>query len=87
MEIFLNNSHVSITEAQKLDQRPFRSFLQHEWIAYTRGKGFHLTKKGAAAWDEFTSTSIKRKNFDAPLTKYFDAKTYGLHIVRKRKVA
>ena len=70
--------HMSIEQAQSFDQRPFRSMLIQEWISYRPGKGFHITRKGLEAWEEFGHTDIKRINFSAPLTAYFDAAAYGL---------
>ena len=70
--------HMTIEEAQAFDQRPFRSMLIQEWIAYRPGKGFHVTKKGREAWHEFQSTDIARKDATRPLTAYFDATAYGL---------
>lgn len=78
MEIFSKGNHLSIAQIQKLDQRPFRSFLVHTWVAYHPGKGFRITSQGRAAWDEFCTTSIDRKNPHMPLTRYFDPVAYGL---------
>ena len=77
--------HMSIQEAQRLDQRPFRSMLVHQWIAYRRGKGFHLTKAGAEAWDRYRSRPIYRKNPTLPLTELFDPTAYGLGEYWRRK--
>jgi hypothetical protein len=86
--------YMPISDAQRFDQRPFRSMLIQEWIAYRPGRGFHLTRRGRDAWREFTSTEIFRKSQLAPLTRYFDPTVYGLnehydkiHVVPKRKVA
>lgn len=68
--------YMSITEAQTFDQRPFRSMLIQGWIAYTPGRGFHITRKGRDAWHEFHATSIIRKDPLAQLTKYFDLTQY-----------
>jgi hypothetical protein len=70
--------YMSIEQAQRFDQRPFRSMLVQEWIAYRPGKGFFLTRKGQDAWEEFRGTDIKRKDPRAPITSYFDMSTYGL---------
>jgi hypothetical protein len=69
---------MSIDYAQHYDQRPFRSMLVRGWIAYKPGRGFMLTKDGRRAWEQFLSTDIGRKNWDAPLTAYFDPNAYGL---------
>jgi len=70
------NWHMPIEAAQHYDQRPFRSMLVQQWIAYTPGKGFHLTRKGKDAWDEFQRTDIFRKDPTQPLTKLFDPSAY-----------
>jgi len=70
--------YMSIEQAQRYDQRPFRSMLIRGWIAYRPGKGFHGTREGAAAWVEFHETEIARKNPTLPLTAYFDPTAYGL---------
>ena len=75
--------YMSIGQAQAFDQRPFRSMLIREWIAYRPKHGFHITQKGVDAWNEFLTTDIARKNASLPLTKYFDPTAYGLSIVRK----
>lgn len=78
---------MSIDDARLYDQRPFRSMLIREWIAYRPGRGFHLTKAGAAAWREFQSTEIWRKNPASPLTAFFDPTKYGpVKIVQMTKV-
>lgn len=77
--------HMSIEQAQAYDQRPFRSMLIQEWIAFTPGKGFHITKKGREAWYEFGNTDIGRRDHTRPLTAYFDATLYGLKTPKKRK--
>lgn len=69
---------MTIDQAQHYDQRPFRSMLMRGWIAYKPGKGFMLTKDGRRAWEQFLSTDIGRKNWEAPLTAYFDPDAYGL---------
>jgi hypothetical protein len=69
---------MTIDEAQRFDQRPFRSMLIQEWISYKPGAGFHITRKGKAAWEEFRSTEIWRKNPELPLTAYFDPTAYKL---------
>jgi hypothetical protein len=73
-----SHHYMNIANAQLYDQRPFRSMLVQEWIAYRPGKGFHITKKGSAAWREFRGTEIWRKNPMQPLTSLFDPTVYGL---------
>lgn len=72
------NYHMTIHEAQKFDQRPFRSMLIQEWVVYRQGRGFHITAAGRLAWEEFHETDIARKNPNLPLTAYFDPVAYGL---------
>lgn len=76
--------HMSIEEAQSYDQRPFRSMLVREWIAYRPGRGFHLTQAGRDAWQEFHTTDISRKDPSRPLTAYFDVTAYGLRRTRPK---
>ena len=73
---------MTIREAQKYDQRPFRSMLIHRWIVYSGG-GFHITREGQDAFIEFENTEITRKNPTLPLTAYFDATAYGLKTPKK----
>ena len=73
-----SNYYMTVEEATAWDQRPFRSMLIQEWIAYRPGRGFHITKEGTAAWSEFLDTDITRKNPLRPLTRYFDPTAYGL---------
>ena len=78
LEAFMDGEYMNIQEAQKYDQRPFRSMLIRKWIAYHPGRGFRVTKEGAAAWKEFHETEIWRKNPTLPLTALFDPTAYGL---------
>lgn len=73
---------LSLDDAQSYDQRPFRSMLVRKWIVYRAGKGFHITREGRAAWTEFLTTDIARKDPTRPLTAYFDPTAYGLRKVR-----
>jgi hypothetical protein len=71
--------HMPIDEAQAFDQRPFRSMLIRRWVVYSaRQRGFHLTKEGRVAWQQFHDRSILRQDPTRPLTAYFDATAYGL---------
>ena len=84
--------HMSIAQAQRYDQRPFRSMLVQEWIAYRAGRGFHITRAGREAWKEFEMTEILRKNPMARLTSLFDPSAYptparSLQVVARSKVA
>jgi hypothetical protein len=85
--LFQNGPHVymPIEDAQKFDQRPFRSMLIQGWAAYKPGKGFSITPKGVAAYQEFETTNIERVNPSKPLTRYFDFLAYGLSDPYKRK--
>ena len=78
-----NTFHMSIVNAQKFDQRPFRSMLLQEWVAYRPGRGFHITRKGRDAYVDFQDHDITRKNPDLPLTSYFDMEHYGIKATRK----
>jgi len=73
---------MTIREAQKYDQRPFRSMLVRQWIVYAGG-GFHITREGKEAFIEFESTEILRKNPALPLTRYFDPSAYKLRPEKK----
>jgi len=88
--------YMKIDTAQRFDQRPFRSMLIQKWVVYHAGKGFHITREGRAAYDEFLHTDIARKNPLLPLTAYFDPTVYGLksgkprakvHEMRRRAAA
>jgi len=70
--------YMSIDDAQRWDQRPFRSMLIQKWVAYRPGRGFHVTREGVRAYQEFLSRDIGRKNPALPLTSYFDPTAYGL---------
>lgn len=85
--LFQNGPHVymPIEDAQKFDQRPFRSMLIHKWAAYRPGKGFHITPEGIKAYDEFETTSIERRDPRRPLTGYFDYVAYGFSDPRAKK--
>lgn len=81
-----DKGYMSIEDAKRWDQRPFRSMLIQAWVAYRPGRGFHITRKGRDAWYEFLSTDIARKNPSLPLTAYFDPTAYGLPQQRRRVV-
>lgn len=78
------NGYMPIEDAQKWDQRPFRSMLIRKWCAYKPGRGFHVTPEGRDAMQEFLSTDIARKKPWLPLTAYFDATAYGLAAPRRK---
>ena len=75
--------YISILEAQKIDQRLFRSMLVQEWVAFRPGKGFYITRSGLPALDEFRHTDIRRKDPRLQLTRYFDPTACGLTISEK----
>jgi hypothetical protein len=68
--------YMTASDAARYDQRPFRSMLIQRWIAYRPGHGFHITREGLEAWEEFRGTDIKRLNPNAPLTRFFDITRY-----------
>lgn len=78
------SDYMTIEEAQLWDQRPFRSMLIHRWIAFRPSYGFHITKEGRAAMEEFENTHIERKDPSLPLTRYFDPTAYGLQPAKIR---
>ncbi len=80
-----SDSYMSIEEAQQFDQRPFRSMLIQGWCEYKSGRGFHITKRGKAAMNEFETTDIIRMHPEMPLTSYFDPTAYGLTVPKGRK--
>ena len=87
LHLFAGGAYMTYTEAHKYDQRPFRSMLIREYIAYHPGKGFRITDKGKKVWEEFTSTEIDRKNRDAHLTAVFRPEDWGLKETAKRPMA
>jgi hypothetical protein len=80
------NHYMTIPEAQRYDQRPFRWMLIQGWISYRPGRGFRITREGREAWEEFERTEIWRKNSTLPLTAYFDPVAYGLTTAGKSKL-
>lgn len=82
--IDLKGGYLDIEDAQRFDQRPFRSMLIQKWVAYRAGKGFHVTKEGTAAWTEYHQAEIGRKDPTAPLTRFFDPTAYGLAVVKRK---
>lgn len=86
LRTFINSGvqfYMTEEEAKRYDQRPFRSMLIQEWIAFRPGHGFHITREGRAAWQEFQDTSILRVNPLLPLTKYFKDPTVHHRVQRK----
>lgn len=79
-----DTDYMSLDEAQAFDQRPFRSMLIRRWAAYRPGRGFHVTREGRAALQEFLQTDITRKDPSMPLTAYFDSTAYNLPTPAKR---
>jgi len=83
--------YMTIEQAQQFDQRPFRSMLIQGWCAYRPGRGFHVTREGKQALEEFVGTDILRKNPSKPLTAYFDPTAYGIspvtEIAKRSKAA
>ena len=74
-----------VSEASKLDQRPFGSLYHREWVGYRAGKGFYATAKGRSAFDEYTAAEARHRNRpELPLSHYFDATAYGLAPMKGR---
>ena len=86
LQTFATGVYMSIDQAQHYDQRPFRSMLIRQWIAYRPGRGFHITQEGKRAFDVFHHTEITRKNPLAPLTALFDPTAYGLRETEKTRL-
>lgn len=80
LEMFVEGAlRLNIPSAQHFDQRPFRSLLVRRWIVYSRNHGgFHVTREGRQAWDEFRHADIQRRDPTGPLTRFFDPTQYGL---------
>jgi hypothetical protein len=78
--------YMSVDEAQRFDQRPFRAMLVRGYVAYRPGRGFHITREGRQAAKDFLNTSIDRNEarFSAPLTSYFDPVAYGLPVAGRK---
>jgi hypothetical protein len=76
---------MSIEDAQHFDQRPFRSMLMRGWCTYRSNgnRGFHITKEGVQAMEDFHTANIIRSNPTLPLTAYFDPIAYGLEPSKK----
>ena len=83
LEIFAAGGYMRIEEAQHFDQRPFRSMLVRQWIAYKPGRGFHITPAGRKAHAEFHNTEIGRKDPTMPLTRLFDPTAFGIRYAEK----
>jgi hypothetical protein len=66
-----DQSYMTVDEAHAFDQRPFRSMLMRNWVAYRPGRGFYTTKEGKKAWGDFHATEIVRRNPELPLCAYF----------------
>ena len=93
LQVFIdggNSFYMTPEEAQRFDQRPFRSMLVRKWVAFRPGHGFYVTREGKDAWSVFHSTSIIRANPLAPLTAYFDPTAYGrrkVHVLKTESAA
>jgi hypothetical protein len=81
-----SNFYMTIEEAQRYHQRPFRSMLIREWVVFRPGRGFHLTREGRDAWHDYHATEIWRKNPALPLTAYFDPTAYRMKPSKKATV-
>src|SRR5215471_20317200 len=71
---------MSIEQAQSFKQTSFRSMLVRGYCAYRPGgvRGFHITKEGKLALEDFHTADIARRNPTSPLTSYFDPISYSL---------
>ena len=82
LEIFASHGNdwaMPYEHAKVYDQRPFRALLMRGWVEYSaKLHGFHATKAGREAWTVFNETEITRRNFNAPMTRYFDPVFFGL---------
>ena len=76
-----------IEDAQRFDQRPFRSALIRGWATYRSNgvRGFHITKEGKEAMEDFHTINILRADPKRPLTSYFEPTQYGLAKPRKKE--
>lgn len=75
------DGHITIEEAQGINQTTFRSALIRGYCIYRSSgpsRGFHVTKEGREALRDFHQADIARKNPMLPLTAYFDPVAYGL---------
>ena len=83
LEAFIDGGErffMPVEDAQRYDQRPFRSMLVREWVSFRPGRGFYLTREGRAAWHDYHDTEIFRKNPKLPLTAYFDVTAYRMKV-------
>ena len=80
-----------LSEASKLDQRPFGSLYHRNWLGYRAGRGFYATADGRKAFDEYTAAEARHRNRpELPLSHYFDPTAYGLspktvHVMAARR--
>jgi hypothetical protein len=87
LQAFVSNrdDYMKIAEAQRFDQRPFRSMLLRGWINFRPSYGFYLTKEGRQAWHDFHQTDIVRHNPMLPLCAYWREKYDAGGTMSKRK--
>lgn len=76
-----------IEDAQRFDQRPLRSMLIRGWATYRSNgvRGFHITKEGKEAMENFHTVEILRRNPKGPITSYFDPTAFGITPPRKKE--
>lgn len=80
-----------LAEARRYKQTVFRAVLVPKWIAFHRDLGeeggFRITDAGKQAWTDYITTDILRSESQAsrPLTAYFDAKAYGLRVIKAHR--
>jgi hypothetical protein len=80
---------MSIEQAQSFKQTSFRSMLIRGYCAYRPNgvRGFHITKEGKHALEDFHTADIARANPSLPLTSYFDPATYTIGAPKKKAAA
>lgn len=75
--------HISIPEAQTLNQTTFRSALVRGYCTYRSNganeqRGFHVTAEGREALRVFRSADISRKDPSQPLTSLFHPESFRI---------
>jgi len=89
LQAFYDNGlagRVTIEEAMGLLQPTLRSMMIRDYVAYrpNGARGFHITKTGVEAMEDFHAANILRKNPTLPLTSYFDPAAYGLTMPKQK---
>jgi hypothetical protein len=81
-----DHSYMTLDQAHAFDQRPFRSMLMRNWVAYRPGRSFYTTKEGKQAWSDFHQTEIVRRNPELPLCAYFREKYDVTELPARKRV-